>query len=120
METLALDWSRLLKYNELNVNLYAARSAGVYRLSCQKGDERQVFYVGQGDNLYERLRDHSSDSESNACMRDNLHSYTCYFQFSPIRAQKDRDSAERALYDYYAPECNEVAPSAEPCNINFA
>jgi hypothetical protein len=23
------------------------------------------------------------------------------------------------LYDHYAPECNEVAPSGEPCNINF-
>ena len=119
METLRLDWSPLLLYTEFNVNVHVPRSAGVYRLSYQSDDNRRVFYVGQDDNLYERLRDHSSDGETNACIRRNLQSYTCFVQFSPVRNIKDRDGAERALYDHHNPECNEVAPPGEPSNVNF-
>lgn len=119
METLRLDWSPLLLYTEFNINMYAPRAAGVYRLSYQKDDEPHVFYVGQDDNVSERLRDHSSAGETNACIQHNLQSDTCYFQFSPILLKKDRDLAERALYDHYGPECNQMAPPGEPGNINF-
>jgi len=119
MSKVKLEWSAVYQYTLSNVNEHAPASAGVYRLSCQTGEKRPVFYVGQADNLDERLRDHLSDEEPNDCIRLKLKNYTCYFRFAKVSKQEDRDCAERALYDHYEPECNKVAPPGEPCDINF-
>jgi len=119
MAKLTLEWSEVFSYTGTNVNVHAPLSAGIYRLSCQKGDKRLVFYVGQAENLDERLRGHLSDGEPNACIRRHLRDYTCYFRFAKVARQADRDCAERALYDHYDHECNSVAPPGEPCDINF-
>ncbi len=119
MARLTLNWSDVLLYTGPNVNIHAPLSAGVYRLSYQNGDRRPVFYVGQADNLYQRLREHLSDAEPNGCIVRCLRHYTCYFRFAKVARQADRDCAERALYDHYNPECNDTAPPGEPCDINF-
>jgi len=86
----------------------------------KEGYKLPVFYVGQAENLYERLRDHLSDGEPNACIVRCLRRYTCYFRLAKVARQAaDRDCAERALYDHYNPRCNESAPPGEPCDINF-
>jgi len=119
MARLTLNWSDVLLYTQSNVNIHAPLSAGIYRLSCQRGDKRPVFYVGQAENLHERLRNHLSDAELNGCIVRCLRRHTCYFRFASVARQADRDCVERALYDHYNPECNEVAPPREPCDINF-
>lgn len=119
MAKLTLNWSDVLLYTESNVNVHAPLSAGVYRLSYQDGDKRPVFYIGQAENLYQRLRDHLSDAEANGCIVRCLRRYTCYFRSARVARQADRDCAERALYDHYKPPCNTVPPLGEPCDINF-
>lgn len=119
MARLTLEWSNVLLYTSSNLDTHAPLAAGVYRLSRKKEDEFPVFYVGQAENLSERLRDHLSDKEPNACIVRCLRQHSCYFRFAKVASQADRDCAERALYDNYKPNCNEVAPPEEPCEINF-
>lgn len=114
-----LEWSSLYEYNGSNVNVYAPLSAGVYRLSCQMDDKRPVFYVGQTDNLDQRLRYHLSNEEANGCIVRKLRRYTCYFRFAKVERQADRNGAERALYDHFSPECNDVVPPGPAADINF-
>jgi len=119
MVKLRLEWSEVFTLEVSNVTAHAPMSAGVYRLSCQKNDERIVFYVGQAEILYERLRDHVLAEESNDCIRSNLGGYSCYFRFAMVDRQSDRDCAERVLYDHFQPECNVEVPPGEPGDINF-
>ncbi len=119
MARVKLEWSAVFLYTISNVNIHAPLSAGVYRLSCQKGNNRPIFYVGQAENIDSRLRAHLSDDEPNDCIKRNLRDYTCYFRFAKLERQTERDCSERALYDHYKPECNLVTPPGEPCDINF-
>jgi len=101
------DWSELYRYTEENVNRYAPTSGGVYRLSCDEGDpEYRVFYVGQGDNLDRRLKDHLNPSEENECIKKHLRKYTCYFRFIEIASEVERDKVEEEQIRKYDPECN--------------
>jgi len=119
MAKLRLEWSEVFAFMASDVTAHAPMSAGIYRLSCQRDDERIVFYVGQAESLYERLRDHVLAEESNDCIRSNLGDYSCYFRFAIVEGQLDRDCAERALYDHFQPECNVEVPPGEPGDINF-
>ena len=119
MARVKLIWSNVFLYTVSNVNVHTPTSAGVYRLSCKRDDKRPVFYVGQAENLEERLRDHLSGVEPNIFIKHNLRDYTCYFRFAELPKRDERDCAERALYDHYKPECNFVTPPGEPCEINF-
>jgi len=119
MVRLRLEWSEVFALTASNVTAQAPMSAGVYRLSSQRDDEPVVFYVGQAENLYERLRDHVLVEEPNDCIRGNRRDYSCYFRFAIVERQSDRDCAERSLYDHFQPECNLEIPPGEPCDINF-
>ena len=119
MTRLILEWSGTYTYTIYNVEIFAPRFAGVYKLSSLVVNRRQLFYVGQAENLRRGLLSHLSDMEPNACVRSNLWYYTCYFQFALVASQSDRDCAERALYDHFKPPCNIVPPQGEPCEINF-
>ena len=119
MLKLTLEWSDMHTYTMSNVDIFAPPTAGVYKLSSLVVNQRQVFYVGQAENINKVLLSHLSDLEPNACIRSNLWYYTCYFQFASVAAQLDKDCAERALYEHYKPPCNIVPPRGEPCEINF-
>ena len=119
MVRLTLEWSDVHTYTISNVDMYVPHSAGVYQLLCRKGVTHLVFYIGQADNLNERLKHHLSGIEPSACIRSNIWYYTCFFRFAVLELQSDRDCAERALYDHYRPPCNTVPPRGVPCDINF-
>lgn len=97
MAKLTLEWSEVLQYTGSNVNIHAPLSAGVYRLSCKEGDKLPVFYVGQAENLYERLRDHLSDGEPYACIVRCLRCYTCYFRFAKVPRGKQIEIVQSEL-----------------------
>ncbi|MBI4378245.1 MAG: hypothetical protein HY578_04010 [Nitrospinae bacterium] len=46
--------------------------------------------------------------------------YLCHFKFVLLSLQEERDTAERALYLHYKPECNDpdVIPSGPDVDIN--
>jgi len=119
MAKLKLNWSSVHEYTENNVLKYAPKDGGVYRLSFDSDDKRPMFYVGQASNLEERLLQHLSVTETDACIKRHLRNYTCYFRYAKIASASDRDGAERALFDKYKPTCNDVAPPGLPADINF-
>ena len=118
MMKLTLEWSDTHAYTISNLDIFAPRSAGVYKLISLIVNRRQVFFVGQAENLNKALAGHLSDMEPNTCVRSNLWYYTCFFQFAPLESPSDRDCAERTLYEHYKPPCNMVPPQGEPCEMN--
>lgn len=88
--------------------LLAPSKSGVYLLTS--GARNCVFYVGQANNLKERLRQHISSSENNACIRRNLTTENCNYFYILFESQSDRDKAEREYYYQYKPECNIQRP----------
>ena len=119
MAKLKLEWSDNHYYTVSNVDTFAPRDAGVYKLLYFTANQPRVFYVGQAENLRRVFMKHLSDTETNACIRRNFWYNTCYFKFAVVESQSERDGAERALYDHYKPPCNTVPPKEEPCDINF-
>lgn len=100
------DWSSRHSYTEANVKRYAPASGGVYRLIAKSGDKYPVFYVGQGKDLEERLLDHLSSSEPNACIKRHLRDYSCYFRFLKVASAADRARIEKQQIDEFKPSCN--------------
>jgi len=118
MTKLTLEWSEIHAYTISNLDIFAPPSAGVYKLFSLVVNRRQVFFVGQAENLNKTLKGHLSDMEPNTCVRSNFWYYTCFFQFACVESPSDRDSAERTLYEHYKPPCNMVPPRGEPCEMN--
>jgi len=120
---LQLNWKGYYDYTEINVQKFAPTKAGVYKISFeQQNGKLLVRYVGQTDNLDRRLKEHLDiENEQNEYLRERLRKYRASFSFAEISTQSDRDCAEKALYDYYEPLCNnaDAIPDMEPLNINF-
>ena len=119
MVKLILEWSDAHYYTVSNVENFAPRDTGVYKLFYLVANRPRSFYVGQAENLRKVLLNHLLDAEPNVCIRRNFWYNTCYFQFAGVASQSERDGAERALFDHYRPLCNTVPPKGEPCEINF-
>jgi excinuclease UvrABC nuclease subunit len=104
------EWSERYQYNtEKDVNSYAPSKAGVYRLIYHSGDKYYVFYVGQSENLKERLLSHLNTSEPNACIKKHLKDYTCYFRCIEVTTQEERNKIEEQQIDEYSPSCNKTS-----------
>ncbi len=110
MENWTLTWTNLITLNRDSANEIPENLPGVYRLSY-KGDDGKyyVFYVGQATDIKSRLLQHLSDSESNMCIRNYL-TRECSFRYAKVINENVRNSAERQMYNYYEPSCNERKP----------
>ncbi len=114
----ALAWHPYRPLTWPNVQTYAPASAGVYKLAVLNTEGTlTVFYVGQSGDLDARLKDHLSDSEPNHCLREMIRQYDCRFSVASVASQQDRDAAERKLYLYFRPSCNEVVPSGPDYHV---
>ena len=117
-----LDWHGYYKYNLNNVNKYVPEEAGVYKIAVlQNNDKLKVHYVGQSINLNDRLKKHLDfKNEENDCLIKHLQKYSSEFKFTRVSSQENRDGAERALYFYYIPECNnpDAIPDGPDIDIN--
>ena len=95
-----------LPYNGANVSR-APRSGGVYRLSYMAVNKKLVvFYVGQSEDLRDRLGDHLLPSEDNPCIRRHVRSSSCYFDWAIVESKPARDRLEREQIAAHRPECN--------------
>ena len=120
-QKLHLSWHGYYPYSIQNIVDYVPSTAGVYELSVQlKNGNLRVFYVGQARDLRNRLYEHLQVNESNDCVRENVKKYICHFKFAFLTTLIERDGAERALYFYYNPECNDpkAIPSGPDVTIN--
>ena len=115
-----IKWTGLITLNTNEVEKISEVS-GVYRLSyLNNSKEYIVYYVGQADNLKERLKQHLLSSEINTCCINKLKQYNCFFRAAAISRQSDRDGAEVSLYNHFKPTCVERIPDVPPLNINFS
>lgn len=115
-----IEWSSFHRLTEENIRKYVPTSAGVYLLWVRlKNEEWRCYYVGQANNLQQRLLDHMSDDEPNECIRDYVSKYISGFEYAKVGKQGDRDGIEKFLYDHYKPECNKSDPGGTPIEVNL-
>lgn len=100
------EWTRRYEYTETNVETYVPSLGGVYRLIYHSGDKYYVFYVGESNDLNRRLLQHLSSSEPDPCIRKHLRNYTCYFRYTKVSTQKEREGIEDQQIREYTPTCN--------------
>ena len=115
-----LEWTERIPLTESGINRMGA-VAGVYRLIYhnQADDKYYIYYVGQADDLNDRLSQHLSGNETNKCCQKYLDNYTCYFRAAATSRQADRDGAEVALHNKFEPTCVERIPDVKSIDINF-
>lgn len=116
-----VKWTELITLDQTGVNRIKDDIAGVYRISHYDSGKNSyyVHYVGQAENLKERLGQHLYGSETNSCCNGFLKNNKCYFRACAISSQSDRDGAEVALYEKYKPQCVERIPDVVAIDINF-
>ncbi len=112
MEEWTLIWTRLTSIEDassLNSDI-----PGVYRLSYRHEDGNfYVFYVGQSEDIRERLLQHQDPAETNPGIKAYISSKKCYFRYARITQAHVRNGIERQVYKYYHPECNTAIPPGE-------
>ncbi len=115
-----VKWTELIPLDEDGINRIREVS-GVYRISHYDQDNKSYYihYVGQAENLKERLNQHLYGNETNSGCNKFLKSHDCYFRACIVSTQSNRNGAEVALYEKYSPECVERIPDVEAININF-
>jgi excinuclease UvrABC nuclease subunit len=115
-----ITWSGFHSLNDNNVKQNVPSQAGVYLLWVQlKNEKWRCHYVGQAENLQERLLAHCSQDEQNDCINNNVQNYTSGYEFAKVSKQVDRDAIEKYLYDYYKPQCNKQDPGGRPMEVNL-
>ena len=114
-----LSWKGYRDFSKENVVHYVTQSPGVYKLSLKlKNGNLKPFYVGQASDLRSRLLQHLATQEQDQCVRSNVRNYIVHFNWAVVDSKASRDCAETALFDHYSPECNNIRPGSQPCEIN--
>jgi excinuclease UvrABC nuclease subunit len=104
-----LKWSTLHILNEENIQ-QLADIPGVYRLSSRgKDSNAYVFFVGKSENIKPTLLEHLKN-EKKICIKNYIESSVCFFRYAQISQEEVRSAAERQVYKYYQPTCNDVIP----------
>jgi len=96
---LKLEWSARVHCTAEEIDKQVPAEPGVYRISHKSWETYNVAYVGQAENLKEKLKQHLLPSEPNSRLRDRFQYYACAVIYAIVRNQADRNGAERALYD---------------------
>lgn len=103
-----MTFSDQYSYDAGTVRRVVPNNPGVYRLNYKARDGKYyVFYVGQSEDLEERLLAHLLPSESNACIREMVRTATCAFQYVVVTSKQDRDRIEATEIARFNPRCNE-------------
>ena len=116
---LELQWSSFhTPYTEAEVRKFVPIFSGVYLLWVKyKSGKWECFYVGRAQNLEQRLLDHLGDDEPDKCIKNNVQ-YRCGFYWAEVSTEPNRIGVEKALFDYYRTECNDVDPGGTPIHVN--
>jgi len=102
-----LKWSEDVRCKDSN-SKDIPESAGVYKISVQlKNGKLRSIYVGQADNLKARFLQHLSTSEANPCIKKNVSDFVCYFRYTLVPRQEDRNAIEKHLLKRFSYECNQ-------------
>ena len=111
MENWELTWTKLVSFDKESIESLPNDLPGVYRLSYEADNgERYVFYVGQSENIKDRLLEHLSSDEENVCIKNYLSTKECFFRYAEISEASIRSATERQAYKHYEPVCNDKKP----------
>ena len=111
MENWKLTWTKRTALTEEIINNIPTNKSGIYRLTYKSNDGNYyVFYVGQAEDIRQRLLDHLSVSEENECIKDHLRTKECFFRYTVITRKAVRDATERLAFLEYKPTCNYQEP----------
>ncbi|MBA7573431.1 hypothetical protein ES708_15228 [subsurface metagenome] len=98
-----MGWSHLYIYRRSMVEAHVPTKRGIYCLESP----RQVFYVGQAENLRRRLLEHlGMDGGRSRSLNFWLKSGFTFFRFLRFRPDGDLIKAERKQIIKYRPACN--------------
>jgi len=114
---LKLDWSPMMNYTAEEIEKQVPAEPGVYRIFHQM----YVDYVGQAENLKDKLKQHLLPSEPNIRLREHLQYYECTVRYAIVPDQADRNGAERYLYDRWKRYVvNDTVPPGPAVETNIA
>ena len=118
-----LKWIGAYELNKSNIDGYVPNVAGIYRISVKQNDDSlKVVYVGQTEDLVDRMSQYLNKDTDNDCLLNHLNKHYCYFKVAEVVYQRDRDAGEKALFEHFGPNlCNDPdkIPNVEPADINF-
>lgn len=113
MGKIELKWSSLLNFNKEQVDALPENVPGVYRLSYLHEDKNAyVFYVGKGEDLRADLLKHITGPTSDS-IKFYVSVKSCFFKWAELHGEIERSSAQRQLYKFYQPACNDAMPSGD-------
>lgn len=120
---LNIVWQGYFNLTDGVIKRNAYSTAGVYKIAVLQSDGTlAVRYVGQTENITNRMLEHLNDDGSkNKCLAGKIAKFDCRFCFGELSRKDERDAAERALYDHYRPECNDPdhIPNVQAADMNF-
>lgn len=79
----------------------------------------RTFYVGESQNLQERLVAHFFGSEPNKRLRKILETKDCRFKFAYVDTEQRRLGVERYLIDLLPDLVNDQTPEEAPIEVNL-
>lgn len=95
---------------------------GVYRISVKLiNGNLKVIYVGQTNDIHHRMKQYLNFDTDNLCLLNHLKQHNCYFRAARVNTQTDRDACEKALFEFFNPECNNPngIPNVQAAQINI-
>jgi len=102
-----LKWSGDIRYLRLN-SYRIPESGGLYKVLRNDGEKGKLtrVYVGKAINLRSQYERHFSDYEENVCLKNNIRNKECYFRYSLLAGEDNRQEAESHLLKTGKYECN--------------
>ena len=102
----------LVNLSEINLNELPEKKA-VYAIFAQDKETKKPIncrYVGETDNLMERIKAHFSIEEQNECLKSFMQSSKTklmIYELMPNSTKEDRLIKEKEWISSYQPKCNE-------------
>ncbi|EKD44440.1 MAG: hypothetical protein ACD_71C00130G0002 [uncultured bacterium (gcode 4)] len=107
-----IDWTDLISLYWINITTKVPEEAWIYAILYKDNESQHIFYVWQTDNLKKQLLEHISSNEPNECLNQKIRYYRCYFKYTKISLQKERDDCKALLLrKYWRDLCKEVNSS---------
>ncbi len=117
-----INWKGFhLSLDEKEVKQHVPTQPGVYVLWGKLPTGKwHTLFVGEAENLRDRLLRHLSESERSADLKKHISMRQCGFEFALVDHPRFRKGIEKYLYDLYdRPECNDGDPGGEPIRVDL-
>lgn len=106
MKKLNLEWQET--HVDREQELYSIKKAGVYLYTSY--DRTIMIYVGKGDPIEERLREHIENKASNPELYEYLNRNSARLYYAEIGREEDRKAVEFFLFKLLNPLYNKISP----------